>query len=422
MRRTTFPLIATSLLLSMPALADWTQFRGPNALGVSTDSVPTIWSSTENLTWAADLPGKGSSSPIISGDAVFLTSYTGEGDEILRHLFRIDLNSGETVWQKSVGIEFPEDPNRGYISEHGWASNTPVTDGNAVYCFFGKAGIHAYDFDGNELWSASTGPQSSRKRWGSASSPILYRDLLIVPAGDEARAIIAFNKSSGEEVWRFESSSTEPTYGTPVLVKIDDSRTDLVYAGVSRWSGLDPASGEEIWFANYNLSGNMSNTTHLAGDILTVSGGYPRTARVAIKVGGVGDITDDILYDTQKPTTYMTMPVEHDGVLYWISDSGIAFAAEPGEADELWQERVPGLAGAGGRGKPFYASPIVADGKIYVVSRANGTFVIEPSREGLKVISQNKFDGDETIYNATAAVSNGKLLIRSQNRLYCVSE
>jgi outer membrane protein assembly factor BamB len=139
-------------------------------------------------------------------------------------------------------------------------------------------------------------------------------------------------------------------------------------------------------------------------------------------MGGTGDLSDKILYDTQKPATYMTAPVEHDGVLYWISDGGIAFAAKPGEAEELWQERVPDLTGAGGRGKPFYASPIVAGGKIYAVSRANGTFVIDPSTKGLKVLAHNKIEGDETLFNATPAVADGKLLMRSQKALYCVGK
>ncbi|MEM6915346.1 MAG: PQQ-binding-like beta-propeller repeat protein [Verrucomicrobiota bacterium] len=422
MRTLAFVLAASLFLPFSSSLADWTQFRGNNADGVSAETVPTAWDEDRNIAWIAELPGQGSSSPIISGNSVFVTSYTGEGAGIMRHLMRIDLTSGEILWQKSVGVEFPEDRARGYITENGWASNTPVTDGESVFCYFGKAGIHAFDFNGNFLWSVSTGPQSSGKRWGSASSPILAGDLLIVPAGDETRSILALHKGSGKIAWRYENPATEQTYGTPILVKVNERRTDLVFAATSRWVGLNPATGEEVWFANYNLPGNMSNTTHQSGDILTISGGFPRTARVAVPVGGTGDLTDQILYDTQKPATYMTMPVEHEGVLYWISDSGIAFAAEPGKAEALWQERVPDLAGVGGRGKPFYASPIVAGGKIYAVSRANGTFVIEPSRDGLKVVSQNKIAGDETIFNATAAVSQGKLLIRSQNRLYAISE
>ncbi len=419
---------ATVLILALGSLsisstfADWPQFRGENALGVSTESVPTEWSESKNLKWTTELGGEGSSSPIVSGDAVFVTSYSGSGDSLLRHLHRIDLNSGEVVWTKDIPNDYPIDPAQGYIMEHGWASNTPVTDGESVFCFFGKAGVYAFDFDGNQLWKTRTGSLSSRKAWGSASSPILYEDLVIVPAGEETHSFFALSKTDGSEVWRDEHRSYGQTYGTPVLVKVDDSRTDLVYAAVENFRGLDPATGEVRWTAKYNLPGNMSNTIHLSGDILTISGGYPRTARVAIKAGGEGDRSGDILYDTQKPATYMTAPVEVDGVMYWVADSGIAFAARPGEMTQLWAERVPGLEGAGGRGKPFYASPVVAGGKIYALSRANGTFVIEPSTDGLKVLAQNKIAGDDTLFNGTAAVADGKLLIRSQKALYCIGE
>ena len=404
-----------------PLHADWPQFRGPNGSGVSEESVPTTWSKEENMQWIAEIPGQGSSSPIVSGDAVFVTSYTGQDADLLRLLLKIDLKTGSVEWQKSIPVGFTEDPADGYITEHGYASNTPVTDGKAVYCYFGKAGVYAFDFDGNELWNAETGSLYSQKRWGSASSPILFRNTLIVPAGEELRAILAFDTATGDLLWKAEGDSMEQTYGTPILVEIDEDRTDLVFASTAEWWGLNPETGKLRWFAEYDLPGNMSNTTHLSGDILTISGGFPRTARVAIKVGGKGDVSDKILYDTQKPATYMTAPVEHEGVLYWVSDSGIAFAAKPGEAEELWEERVTGMEG-GGRGKPFYASPVLAGGKIYAVSRSNGTVVIEPSEDGLKIIAQNKIEGDDTIFNATPAVSDGKLLIRSQDRLYCIAE
>ena len=402
------------------AHADWTQFRGPNAQGISDEKVPTEWSASEGLAWTLELPGEGSSCPIIFGDAIFVTAWSGEGDSILRHLIRVDLATGEKVWEKTVPVDHTEDPAKGYITEHGYASNTPVTDGEAVYCYFGKAGVYAFDFDGKQLWKAGTGSLSSPKAWGSASSPILYQDLIIVPVGEEQNAIVALKKSDGSVAWTADGEALIQTYGSPILVEVNDERTDLVFAATAEWWGLNPETGKLRWFAEYNLPGNMSNTTHLSGDTLTVSGGFPRTARVAIKTGGTGDLSDKILYDTQKPATYMTAPIEHDGVLYWISDGGIAFAAKPGEAEELWQERVPDLTGAGGRGKPFYASPIVAGGKIYAVSRANGTFVIDPSTEGLKVLAHNKIEGDETLFNATPAVADGKLLLRSQKALYCV--
>jgi hypothetical protein len=164
----------------------------------------------------------------------------------------------------------------------------------------------------------------------------------------------------------------------------------------------------------------MSNTPVIAGDILTISGGYPRTARVALRLGGLGDLSGTLLYDTEKPATYMTAPVLVDGVLYWVSDDGIVFAAKPGEAEPLWTERLQGLTGAGGRGKPFYASPVVAGDKIIAVSRANGSYVIDPDPAGLKVLAQNALEGDETFFNPTPALSGGKLYLRSQTHLYCV--
>tara|TARA_R110002096_G_scaffold179153_2_gene356126 strand:+ start:6962 stop:8218 length:1257 start_codon:yes stop_codon:yes gene_type:complete len=401
------------------ALADWTQFRGPNMSGTSGEIVPVSWNDQENVKWKVELPGKGSSSAIVSGDAVFVTSYTGEDRGIERHLTRIDRTSGDVVWDQTVPVWHTEDPARGYITEHGYASNTPVTDGETVFCYFGKAGVYAFDFDGNQLWKSETGKKSSSKQWGSAASPILYNDLVIVPSGDETRSILALNKADGKVVWRAEGERMEQTYGTPLLVEVDESRTDLVYALPGEIWGINPANGKLRWFAEYNLPGNMSNSPVLNGDVITVSGGYPRTARVAIKVGGKGDRSGEILYDTQKPATYMTAPVESDGVLYWISDSGIAFAAKIGESEPLFEERVPGIAG--GRGKPFYASPVLAGGKIYAQSRYNGLFVIEPSLEELKVLAHNKLN-DESAFNGTPAVSQGNLFLRSQTHLYCIGE
>ena len=401
--------------------ADWLQFRGPNATGLSDDSVPLAWSDSTNLAWKLALPGPGSSSPIVVGNAVFVTCYTGEGSQLQRHLLRVERTTGKVVWKQVIPIWHPEDPAMGFITEHGWASNTPVSDGACVYCFFGKAGVYAFDLEGNILWKAETGAMSSGKAWGSASSPILAGDKLIVPAGDEARAILAFNTKTGALLWKAEGAATEQTYGTPVLAALPGGRTDIIFAGAAEIWGINPDSGKLRWFAGCNLPGNLSNTPLVTGDIVTVSGGYPRTGRVALRLGGTGDLSNELLYDTDKPATYMTAPVLVDGVLYWISDDGIAFAAVPGEAEPLWAERLPGLTGSGGRGKPFYASPVVAAGRIFAMSRANGVFVIAPDRAGLKVLGQNRFESDDTLFNATPAIAAGALFLRSQTHLYCVA-
>jgi len=411
-----------SLLVAKGSDSQWPQFRGPEGAGVSAATVPVRWSDEENLAWRTALPGRGSSSPIVWGDAVFVTSYRGEADEVVRQLSRIDLGSGEILWTREVESDFPEDPADGYLLEHGWASSTPTTDGSSVYAFFGKAGVHAFDFEGEPLWSARTGGLSSRLAWGSASSPVLHEGVLVVPAGDELRALLGIDASDGREIWRHEADNLEQTYGSPLLVRVSETRTDLVYPAVGEALGLDPASGTLRWSARYDLPGNMSNTPHRSGDFLTISGGFPRTARVALRVGEEGDASNRVLYDTMKPATYMTQPVEHDGVLYWVADNGIAFATRPGEADDLWTERIPDLVAPEGLGRPFYASPVLAGGKLYATSRNNGFFVIDPDPEGLRIVSRNRFESDSTEFNATPAVAAGKLLLRSQTHLYAVSE
>jgi outer membrane protein assembly factor BamB len=420
MKFSLYPVLLVLLGAAPLRAGDWLQFRGPNASGCSPETVPVTWSQNENLVWKLAVPGAGSSSPIVVGDAVFVTCYTGEPPAVERHLVRVARDTGTVVWRQTMAVWHPEDPPRGFIMEHGWASNTPVSDGQRVYVYAGKAGVHAFDLDGKLLWKAETGAMSSRNAWGSASSPILAGEALIVPAGDETRAILAFNRESGALLWKAEGAPLEQTYGSPVIAELPGNRTDLIYAGAAEIWGINPATGKLRWFAACNLPGNMSNTPVIAGDILTISGGYPRTARVALRLGGLGDLSGTLLYDTEKPATYMTAPVLVDGVLYWVSDDGIVFAAKPGEAEPLWTERLQGLTGAGGRGKPFYASPVVAGDKIIAVSRANGSYVIDPDPAGLKVLAQNAFEGDETFFNATPALSGGKLYLRSQTHLYCV--
>ena len=184
---------------------------GPNGSGVADDkeSTPTIWSETENLKWKVPLPGAGVSCPIVVGNRVFVTCYSGYGlnqDEpgdiknLVRHLVCVDRITGKTLWQKSLPSSVPEDPFSGMgVPQHGYASHTPTSDGKNVYVFFGKSGVLAFDLEGNQLWEKSVGKGSDDRRWGSSSSPIVHEDVLIVPAGAEGRALIGLNKNTGEE-------------------------------------------------------------------------------------------------------------------------------------------------------------------------------------------------------------------------------
>ena len=203
---------AISLALMVGQLvgaSDWPRFRGPDGAAVSVETnLPVTWSDTENLKWKAPLPGPGSSSPILSGERVFVTCYSrygidrrnpGKPEDLKRHLLCLNAADGKTIWKRTVDAVLPEDPYQGYLREHGYASSTPVADGQRVYVFFGKTGVLAFDVEGNPLWRTDLGGESSNRRWGSASSPILYENLVIVNASEEGRSLVALDKMTGKE-------------------------------------------------------------------------------------------------------------------------------------------------------------------------------------------------------------------------------
>ena len=194
-------LTLCSLSLSANA-EDWMRFRGPKGTGVATDDAktPTKFDDDENIVWKIDLPGAGASAPIIVGDKIILTAYSGYGqsrkkvgkmDKLKRHVLCYSKTDGEKLWQKDYDPHLPEDPYSGMgVPEHGYASSTPASDGKHVYVFFGKSGVYALDLDGNELWHTDVGTGSGKMKWGSASSPVLAGDVIIVNATDESKSIV----------------------------------------------------------------------------------------------------------------------------------------------------------------------------------------------------------------------------------------
>ncbi len=407
---------------------DWTQFRGVNNAGSSSDEkLPVVWNDNKNLLWKVELPGPGSSSPIVLGDRVFVTCYSGYGvpkasgsspQSLQRHLLCINRVDGKISWTKTIAGELPEDSYQGYISEHGYASSTPVTDGERIYCFFNKSGVVAYDLDGNQLWLTGVGKESGNRRWGSASSLILYKDSVIVNASEESRSIIALDKSTGKQVWKAEGAALELAYGTPSLVASKDNRTDLVVAVPGEVWGLNPDTGKIQWYAEHPLTGNVCPSVISKEDTVFVFGGFRSAGSLALKVGGKGDVTKSQIQWNSKNSSYVATPVLHNGYLYWISDSGLAFCVAGDTGELVYKERVPEIK-AGGR--PVYASPVVANGKIYIPTRWDGVLVVD-AKPVFKVLSQNHFTGDDSDFNATPAISNNQLFLRSNQFLYCVAE
>ena len=419
--QTSTALLVLLILTSAAVQAgDWPRFRGPNGDGISTEGpIPAKWDLATNLKWKADLPGKGSSSPIVLGDRIFVTCYSGYGEaaggdaaQLARHLVCVEKSSGKILWTKTVKNSAEEDRYQGFITEHGYASGTPVTDGERVFAFFGKSGVFAYDLEGNELWNVGVGTSSSNRRWGSAASLIVHGDYVIVNASEESRSIRSLYRKTGKENWKTEADLLELAYGTPNIVKNGD-RELLVLAVPQEVWALNPANGKLAWFCETKLPGNVSPSINTANGMIYVTGGYPATGSVAFKAEGKGDITSKITW-TSRDASYVASPVLHEGHLYWIDDKGVAFCANAETGKTVYRERL-----VGGGGRPVYASPVLCDGKLFIPSRWEGVYVIAAKPE-FELLAENRFPDDKSDFNGTPAISGRQMFLRSDQALYCI--
>jgi len=427
---------ALSLLLLFPSSSraeNWPRFRGPEGGGkpAGATDIPLEWSETQNVKWKLNLPGPGSSSPIVWGDRVFVTAYSGYGDgssggpeALTRHLLAVDRNHGEIIWRADVPTTNPqsEDPYEGFINEHGYASSTPVTDGKRIFCFFGKGGVVAFDWDGKQLWKKPVGELHSSKRWGSASSPILIDGKVIVKAGDEARAVYAFDGETGNELWKAEGSVLEQTYGTPAVHRVDDSRTDLIIAAPGEIWGLNPGTGKLRWMSETQILGNVSSSPVIEGNTMVIFGGFPRPMGAAFRLGLKGDVSASArIWENVDVKAYMTAPIFHNGLLYFIRDEGVACCGDPQTGKLIYENRLEAASGQRGRGKPFYASPILVQDYIIALSRTGAAYVIEAKPE-YELVRVNQIAGDSGRFQGTPAVSGKDLFLRSETALYAIGK
>jgi outer membrane protein assembly factor BamB len=429
--------------------ADWSRFRGPNGSGISGDGshAPIAWSDSANLKWKRELPGPGSSSAIVVGDRLFVTSWSGYGIDrdspgeqakLRRHLTCIDRQTGAIHWDKTVEPYLPEDEFSGRFVEHGYASHTPTSDGETVFVYFGKTGALAFDMEGNRLWQKSVGTESGPRGWGSASSPILYEKLLIVTATAESEALVALDKATGAEVWRQEAAGLNGVWGTPTLVEVDDHRTDLVIAVPGEVWGLDPATGKLRWYCKgVTASSICSSAVACDGVVYAVESGPGGGGGVAVRAGGKGDVTESHTVWAGKQAGRIGSPLIHEGRIYSVA-RGILSCCDANSGKELYQGRLKsattsggaetdsgrrsgGRRGQGGMGGQDYSSPVLADGKIYFASRGGDIHVLEAGDE-FKQLSVNRVTRDAEDFSATPAVSQGELFIRSHKHLYCVAQ
>ena len=431
-----FSSLAVLLAVSTVVQAeDWSRFRGPSGNGVATDSdsLPTNWSPNANLAWKSPLPGPGASSPIIVGDKAFVTCYTGYGldqqnpgkmEDLMRHLICIDMKTGKKLWQKDVKATLPEDPYSGVgVPAHGYASHTPVSDGKHVFAFFGKSGVHAFDMDGKALWNAPVGKESDPKKWGSSSSPIVSDNMVIVVAAAESQSIIGFDKETGKEVWRQEAMQLDNMWGTPALVKVDDSRTDLVMCVAEEIWGLDPTNGKMRWMAGGTKSENAYSSVFMDGKrVFALSGGRSGGSSMAVDAGGNGDVSESSVAWRGRDTASFASPVHHNGKIYSVTRNIVTVIdARTGKrgGDPV---RLKGVAAATGRfGALDYPSPVVVGDRLLYLNSRGQMFVLGLGDE-VKQVAVNKVTTDNEVFRGTPAISNGKMLLRSSKHLYCVAD
>ena len=441
----TLGTLATLLTLGAPANAsDWPRFRGPNGSGTSPDAdpAPVTWSTDNNLKWQVALPGPGSSSPIVVGERVFVTCWTGYGtdeardaqqDRLRRHLICFDRRTGEQIWSQAVEPVLPEDTYGGMFAQHGYASHTPVSDGEHVYVYFGKSGAMAFDMQGEQLWQTGVGTESDPRGWGSASSPILSENVLIVTASAESEALVGLDKQTGKELWRREASGLSGTWGTPILVPVDDQRTDLVLGVPFEIWGFNPQSGKFLWLAESVDSDSMCSSVVAVGTTVFAVEGRSGGS-IAVRAGGAGNVTDSHVVWSGRNRNRIGTPVVVEDRIYFFSN-GVANCISAKDGSEVFSGRLEspsasasqsapqGFGGRGGRGGGMggqdYASPVAADGKIYYVSRSGITYVLSATDKLEQLAANSLADGGD--FSATPAISQGQLFIRSSKHLYCIA-
>lgn len=397
--------------------ADWSQFRGPSGNGISLSTgLPTEWSAEKNITWKTKLPGHGSSSPILFGNQVFLTAYSGYGlkvddesnpSELRLHVIAINRKNGEIMWDESVPPLNQVQKITKRIVDHGYASGTPACDETGVYAFFGTSGVVAYDLKGKLKWRADLGDGTAG--FGSASSPILYKDFVIVNASIESDTVYALHKKTGDVAWKAEN--IVKAWTTPSIVDLPNGKQELVVNQKSEILGFDPNTGEKLWTCEGIQDYVVPVVVQNEGILYCLGGRSNRS--IAVRPGGRGDVTKTHKLWEVNVGANVTSPVYYNGHLYWASDRGIAFCLNAKNGEVVYKNRLP----TKGR---LYASIVLADEKLYITTRDNGVVVLKAAPEYLE-LARNEIVTDESLFNASPAISDGSIFLRTNGYLYRIA-
>jgi outer membrane protein assembly factor BamB len=402
------------VLLAAPVWAEnWPAWRGPHATGVCEErNLPITWSPKQNIRWKVPLPGPGNSTPVIWGDRVFVSQALDGGKR--RVVIAFHRADGKKLWQQGMNCQVTETSH----PQNPPCSASPVTDGAAVYAHFASAGVVAYDLHGNKLWHRDLGPVLHK--WGNGSSPILYKNLVIVFHGPGAPTfLIALNKRTGKVVWKKKETAINSlifgSWSTPVVVRVGE-RDELIMplpgeriGGAGEFKGYDPASGKELWrcqgLGNEIYAMPIVST---ANDLVVGISGH-NGPLMAIRPGGSGDVTrsHQLWRSAGKNPQRIGSGVLHQGRLYLVDAPGFVECLDARKGKVLWKERV---------GANLWGSMLLAEGRLYVTSLEGITLVLAASPK-FQVLAKN--DIKEATY-AAMAVSNGNVFLRTYKHLYCI--
>ena len=344
----------------------WPRWRGPSGQGWGDDNTyPDTWSETENVQWKVEVPGQGNSSPIIWGDRIVLTTAYDGGKR--RSILCFHRSDGKRLWEAFAPIANPE----GSHSKNGHASSTPTTDGEYMYAYFGNHGVLAVDFDGKRLWHQDLG--TFKAGHGTAGSPLLYRDLLIIfqdHGGESGSFITALDKRTGEQLWRTPRDATVG-WNSPIAIRVGE-HDEIIVSSQGRVQAYDPDTGKELWSVRGNTSEAIPTPVVGHGLIFCSSGRAGPT--LAIRPGGAGDVTEThVVWKTPKGSPFVPSPILNGDYLYIVNDmSGVATCYEARTGKLMWQGRL-GEA----RREGFTASPVAVNDKIFFTNDNGETFVLK---------------------------------------------